>query len=525
MENNINPNTFPENPDVQNIPPQNEFIPTQAAMPVKPIAKPVYTLPEAILSAVSLVLAFVFTHFVCGFANGIWGGIFWALVGVLGAVFVKLKKLPVNKLQIVIFAVAELFCAVPFVSSNGFVNFLAALYSFLLLFYLGITLSGAEVLGNRFAGDMLKSVFVRPFQSFADGPRAFGSLFKKAKTGKNILYVISGLIIAVPLSIVVILLLMNADEAFSNAMQGILDALPDISFLTIFELVCAVPVGFIIFGAVFSSGKKLESTASDPNAIRIMPPLTAYVAVTPICIFYVVYILSQFTYFTAAFGGTLPEQYSYAEFARRGFFELCVVAFINLIVIIVLQTFVKRCDDGSCSKALKAYTIIVAVFTLLLIASAFSKMIMYISNKGLTLLRVYTSWFEILMAIVMVVIIIRQFKQFRIWRVLFAAFTIMLGALCFGDVEGNIANYNISAYENHRLTSIDIDSMRFSFCGVSAARYATRLLDSPDQDTVLDARAFISELENRIDGELDGYEYFSLERELARTAINQAKQG
>lgn len=523
MENNFNPDTLPESP-AQNSP-QGEFVPTQAALPVKPIAKPVYTLPEAIISAVSLVLAFVFTHFVCGYANGIWGGIFWALVGVLGAVFVRLKKLPVNKLQIVIFVVAEVFCAVPFVSSNGFVNFLAALYSFLLLFYLGITLSGAEVLGNRFAGDMLKAVFVRPFTSFADAPRAFSSLFKKAKTGKNILYVIFGLLIAAPLSIIVILLLMNADEAFSNAMQGILDALPDISFITVIEIAFAVPVGFIIFGAVFSTGKKLEGTPSDPNAIRIMPSLTAYVAVTPVCVFYVIYILSQFTYFTAAFGGNLPEQYSYAEFARRGFFELCVVAFINLIIIIVMQTFVKRRDDGSCSKTLKAYTIIIAVFTLLLIASAFSKMIMYISNKGLTLLRVYTSWFELLMAIVMIVIIVRQFKAFRIWRVLFAAFSIMLGALCFGDVEGNIANYNITAYETHQLPSLDIDSMRFDFCGVSAARYAARLVDSPDEETASNARIFIRDLENSIDSRLDGYEYFSIERELARAAINQTKQG
>lgn len=524
MKNNINPNTFPEPPAPQNIPPQDNFIPTQAAMPVKPIAKPVYTLPEAIVSAASLVLAFVFTHFVCEYANGIWGGIFWALTGVLGAVFVRLKKLPVNKLQIVIFAVAEAFCAVPFVSSNGFVNFLAALYSFFLLFYLGITFSGAEVLGNRFAGDIIKAVFVRPFQSFADAPRAFGSLFKKPKTGRNILYVIFGLLIAVPLSVIVILLLMSADEAFNGAMRGIFSALPDISFLTVFEIICAVPVGFIIFGAVFSSGKRLDGAPYDPAVIRVMPSLTAYVAVTPICVFYVVYILSQFTYFTAAFGGTLPEQYSYAEFARRGFFELCVVAFINLIVIIVMQTFVKRREDGSCQKTLKAYTIIIAVFTLLLIASAFSKMIMYISNKGLTLMRVYTSWFELLMAIVMIVIIVRQFREFKIWRVLFAAFTIMLGALCFGDVEGNIANYNITAYENNQLTSVDFNSMRYDFCGASAARYAARLVDSPDNDTALSARIFIGDLENRIDGELGGYEYFSLERELARAAINQTKQ-
>lgn len=511
MENNFNPENIPNNID--------DFTPTAASMPVNPIVKPVYTLSEAVMSAAALVLGFLFTHFVCGYACGIWGGIFWALAAVLGAVFVRVKKLPVNGLQIAVFVVAIIFCAVPFVSSNGFVNFLAALYSFLLLFYLGITVSGAEVLGNRFAFDILNAVFVRPFISFADAPRAFGTLFRKVKSGKNILYVLFGLLIAVPLSLIIVPLLSGADKAFSDVMQGIIAALPTVSFLTVFELLCAVPVGFILFGAVFSSGKRHESKPSK-GAAHIMPTLTAYVAVTPMCVFYVVYVLSQFTYFTAAFGGTLPEEYSYAEFARKGFFELCVVAFINLIIIVLLQTIVKRRDDGKCSKPLRAYTIIIAVFTLLLIASSFSKMIMYILNKGLTLLRVYTSWFELLLALVMIVIIIRQFKEFKVWRVLFAAFSIMLGVLCFGDVEGNIANYNITAYESGQLAEIDIDPLTYDSFGVSAARYACRLVDDPDSFTSQKARELLSLAERKIDGTLGGYEYFSIERELARAAIN-----
>ena len=51
-----------------------------------------FTTKEAVLSVICFVIAFGFTHFVAGYVGGLWGGIFWLLTGVLGAVYVRMKK-------------------------------------------------------------------------------------------------------------------------------------------------------------------------------------------------------------------------------------------------------------------------------------------------------------------------------------------------------------------------------------------------------------------------------------------------
>ena len=86
----------------------------------------------------------------------------------------------------------------------------------------------------------------------------------------------------------------------------------------------------------------------------------------------------------------------------------------------------------------------VSVFTLLITATAVSKMVLYIQNYGLTQLRVYTTWFMLLTALIFVFVIIKQFKiDFQIIRTFAVVFTIFFAALCFSRPDALIARYNM----------------------------------------------------------------------------------
>lgn len=78
-----------------------------------PADKPKVPVADAVIAWASLALGFVFTHFAVKYFGGLWGGIFWALFGVLGAVFVKVKSVSVRLSHIAVFGIAELFCFVP----------------------------------------------------------------------------------------------------------------------------------------------------------------------------------------------------------------------------------------------------------------------------------------------------------------------------------------------------------------------------------------------------------------------------
>jgi hypothetical protein len=159
----------------------------------------------------------------------------------------------------------------------------------------------------------------------------------------------------------------------------------------------------------------------------------------------------------SAFGEHLPEGFTYAEYARRGFFELCAVAGINLGILIVSHVFMKR-EAGEAPRILKVETLIISLFTMLLIATALSKMVMYINVLGLTQLRVYTSWFMILLLFIFVIICIRQFKKFNSAKTMLIGFVVMFMVLSYSNVDGLIAKYNIERYEAGTLKTLDIEA-------------------------------------------------------------------
>lgn len=477
---------------------------------VQPPAKPNYSLADSVCAWICLLLGFLFTRYVCGYAGGLWGGIFWAVTGALGAVYARLKALKGSPAQVVIFLIAELFCLTPIFCTNGFVNTLAAMFSFALLFYLAVSVSGAALFGRHFVLDLLSGILERPLMSLTHSPRAVLSLFGKrnGRRSKNVLYALLGLLVAIPLTVVVFVLLMYSDSVFEGVMNKFFVKITNVSFSLFWQLVFAVPVGMYLFGALFSFSKPARSYSEKAPAYRLLPLPAACTAVTPICVFYLVYIITQLGYFTAAFGGELPEGYSYSEFARRGFFELCAIAVINLFVITLMQALVRRQEGDRRPKALRVYTILISVFTLLLITSALSKMILYIGELGMTRLRVYTSWFMILLAAVFVMILVLQFRDFAFWKSLFAVFTVMMGILCFGNIDGAIARYNVGAYQSGALEKLDFQAM---YPLGSAAEPLSELLHTEDAAAAGKARYSLSVIRTESEG-MDGFAYFSIPR-------------
>lgn len=480
-----------------------------------PADKPKVPVADAVIAWASLVLGFVFTHFAVKYFGGLWGGIFWALFGVLGAVFVKVKSVSVRLSHIAVFGIAELFCFVPLFSANYFVNFLAASFSFILYFYLTAAVSGAELFGRHFVFDLLISVMVRPFENFTRQPISAFSVFRGRSRSKNVLYALIGLIIAVPLTIVVVFLLMRSDQLFEDSMDKFAKHLPNFSFTVFWEILFAIPIAMYIFGAVFSVRGAAPAHSESVPSYRFAPPVIAYFSVTPICIFYLIYIVTQFGNIANALGKTLD----YSEFARRGFFELCAIAVINLVVIVLMQMFTRRKENDVKPFALRVYTVMISAFTLLIIATAITKMLMYIGEYGMTLMRVYTSWFMLLLAVIFVLIVVLQMCDYALWRVMFAAFTVMFGLLCFGDFEGAIARYNISAYRSGALEELDAEA--FDELGYSAAAPAAELLENTSDERLKRNLKDVLEDIRVVDEYQNGFAYFSIPRVRAQAALER----
>ncbi|MBQ0109827.1 MAG: DUF4173 domain-containing protein, partial [Clostridiales bacterium] len=168
---------------------------------------------------------------------------------------------------------------------------------------------------------------------------------------------------------------------------------------------------------------------------------------------------SQWENYVSAFSKTLPSGFSYAEYAREGFFELCSVSAINLGVLALIALFMKR-ENKIENVVLKVISVVFSLCTLVLIATALSKMFLYIEKYGMTPKRIGTTWFMFTLAVVFVLIKIKQFaKNIKLVCASVFVCVLMFSVFCLIGYHKLIADYNVDKYISGDLDTVDIRSL------------------------------------------------------------------
>ncbi|MBR3843923.1 MAG: DUF4173 domain-containing protein [Clostridia bacterium] len=102
----------------------------------------------------------------------------------------------------------------------------------------------------------------------------------------------------------------------------------------------------------------------------------------------------------------------------------------------------------------------IAAFTLVIIATAISKMVLYIGEYGMTVLRLTTSAFMVFLAVVFISVVLRIYttKINMIKTALLAAgcIVVILGTV---NVNAVCAKYNYESYKSGTLESIDLQAL------------------------------------------------------------------
>jgi len=341
--------------------------------------------------------------------------------------------------------------------------------------------------------DYLRALFSYPFRSLGAIFSAVASSPVRKVSGLVGKILLGSILAIIPTCIV--FLLLSYDPDFMRILDDIF------SFETVKlgrilrSLFFAVPLSMYGFGLYASSLKKdplYEVTPEDCKArqqkMQILPQLTTLVSVLPILFLYAVYFVSQWKYYLSGFTGILPQDFSYADYARQGFFELCAVSVVNLLLIVFISILTKRGENGS-SAILKLVTTLFCLCTLVLISTAIAKLIMYIDCYGLTPKRVYAMWLMALIAIVFLLIALGQFLKKSKTVALCMTVTILLfTALALCNVGSLCAQYNAQRYLSGSLETFDANATQeLGHAGIPALVKVATEMDK-EKDPVLYGR-------------------------------------
>jgi hypothetical protein len=384
---------------------------------------------------------------------------------------------------------------------------------------------------NLIGLDGINALFVIPFRNFGCQYKSLALLgSNKQAERKQIFSIVLGLFLTLIVVSAVLPLLLKADSGgFSKITNGVLSCLHGMNKEVIqFVMygILAIPIAAYLFGLVAGSvhrrGHDLfpkDSILKAVAVLRVMPAVTVYTLLGLLCSLYVVFIGSQLPYFFSAFVGERPEGWQiYSEYARSGFFELCGIAAINLIVLTAANILSqKQCRK---SMALKILNALLAVLTLLLIATALSKMIMYIGAYGLSMRRLLPCLFMIFLAVLCGSIVALQKWSFSITRLAVGLGVVMLCTFCLMNPDGFVARYNAERYLAGTLKNFDVDILyRSGTAGVdSALKVYTQ---SKDQVLQADLKNYLLIQRQQVINSL-GKPADSLEKAYARRKITES---
>ncbi len=332
-------------------------------------------------------------------------------------------------------------------TSNGTVRF----FTFFELILLCVVFFDNVV--NDGENGITKRIVNTAYSSFLNIPLSVKSLFTKKDGGRSVVIkILIGILCALPVLLVVVPLLSSADIAFSGIIVSFIKSAIPTTFKIVLGLLFAVL--FISYG--FTLRKNRLRSNFSPTAKYID---TVYMAsfLSAVSVAYLLYLFSQFAYFFSAFKSILPPEYqlSYAEYARRGFFELCAICLINFIIVTLSIIFSSK--DGKISTIIKILCSFITVFTLIICATAISKMALYINYFGMTVSRITSSSFMIFLSIVFISLFLRIYiSEINVIKVALYSSAIILLILGTINVNAVAAKYNYTRYTNKTLRNIDI---------------------------------------------------------------------
>lgn len=288
-------------------------------------------------------------------------------------------------------------------------------------------------------GKYLGSIIELVFCSLGELGRPFtdGAAYRKDKGGiqnRTLGYAMLGVVIAIPLLLVVTLLLSGADAVFRQMTSRFFD---NVNFGNIFNVVFRI-VAMFFASYILTAYLCTRSIREEVKDKRKGEPVLAITITSLLSIIYLLFSGIQIIYL---FLGKmqLPEGYTYAMYAREGFFQLLAVSILNLIIVLIGMTLFKE------SRALKIILTIMSLCTFIMIASSALRMIIYIRYYYMTFLRIFVLWALMVLFFLFVGVIISIFKEsFPLFRFSMIVVTVLYLALSFSHPDYIIARINVA---------------------------------------------------------------------------------
>ncbi len=254
------------------------------------------------------------------------------------------------------------------------------------------------------------------------------------KSGRRGLAVLRGVLITIPLLLLFGLLLASADTIFSDMLGSAFDWLKFDIFDNFVQhaIIILLLTWFgtaALWHALSKSGKQLAIQPDKPLFKPFLGMTETSIALISLNVLFAFFLVVQFRYFFAGSANVSIDGFTFAEYARRGFFELVAVALIASVLYFSLASFTKR-DTQAKKRAFSVMAGLLLAQVGVMLISAFQRLRLYEQAYGFTSARLAAHVFMVFVGLLLLALIIMELtNSFR--RL---GLVLVLGVLAFALV-------------------------------------------------------------------------------------------
>jgi hypothetical protein len=413
------------------------------------------------LGLAAVLAAWAFDFFFWGKIPGISFALYVALCIGLGLILAwREDLLPARKsvwllLPVAVFGVMTFIRKEPFTLTINFLLTLSVM-ALLTITFLGgrwLHYSGSDYLvgmGKLIGSALARQIITFQAKRLIDADKDEDS----PSTLRHSIPVLRGILLTLPILVIFAALLAAADPVFSLRLERIsalfrIEKIPEYIFRTFYIVIFAYLFAGIYLHALTTSQDKQLIGIEKPWLKPFLGFTEAAIVLICVNMLFATFVVIQFRYFFGGQANILEEGFTYAEYARRGFGELVVVAFFSLLLLLCLSTVTKR-SHPTTRRVFSALAILQVALLAVILVSAFQRLLLYEQAYGFTRLRTVTHIFMVWLGILLVFLVIIE-----LWaRLRYFALAVLVVVLGFGFTLNIL---NIDAFIVHQNVTRSLD--------------------------------------------------------------------
>jgi F0F1-type ATP synthase assembly protein I len=335
-----------------------------------------------------------------------WPGINWGIwvaVASGAVIFARTRSgKPVDIPVFILLAWATVLAFGLAATDSDFIQVLIVLCDAMLL-GLAVLVTGTSSWSSLSAGSLPTIPFLAPLRVWSASGREISAAPKHISSPRA-RSIVRGLLLTLPIIIVLIALLRNADPVIAWTADHLVDLLPRWSVpgrLVFFLLLLSLTLGA---NSISARQAEAQVPALPEVGTGTIGATEQKIVLVAVAVILWIFVLLQITYLFHSPPGAIGSGVTFAEYARSGFAQLSFAVTIVGAIVLVLESRRPSDVDPEARRSLVRLETALLIALELILLSAFRRVILYEQAYGFTTDRLFAQAYMVVMAVALVLL-------------------------------------------------------------------------------------------------------------------------